>query len=159
MAGSSHHCADRISEEIYCDRDLGGSANLACTLSQLYNKATIASYTSYKVRNVSSPSISTFTMHLRSATHSKQATRTGRWNIHLIYRWLAVGPAPFGLADGQKPACLCPHACWKRYCSKKTKVGRQKGCSAHTACMMRLLRSAYCHLLLLFGQHSFSQVN
>lgn len=73
MAGFSCHCARRISEEICCDRDLGGLANLACTLSQLYEprplafphfclprtyvaaKATTASHNSYKVRPVGSP--------------------------------------------------------------------------------------------------------
>ena len=40
MAGFSCHCARRISEEIYCDRDLGGLANLACTLSQFLRTKT-----------------------------------------------------------------------------------------------------------------------
>lgn len=99
MAGFSCHCARRISEEIYCEGDLGGLANLACTLSQLYEprpvafphfclprthvaaKATTASHNSYKVTPVGSPLISTFTMHLRSATNGKQATCTRRWKI------------------------------------------------------------------------------
>ena len=93
MAGFSCHCARRISEEICCDRDLGGLANLACTLSQFYEprpvafphfclprthvaaKGTTASHNSYKVRPVGSPLTSTFTMHVGKDT----VARIQRW--------------------------------------------------------------------------------
>ena len=144
MAGFSCHCARRISVEIYCNRDLGGLANLACTLSQLYEprpaafphfclprthvtaKATTASHNSYKVRPVGSPLISTFTMHLRSATNGKQATRTRRWKIspevYVIGSWTCT------LWSGRWPkSCLFLSTCMsERILLQESKGGLAK---------------------------------
>ena len=128
MAGFSYHCARRITEGIHCGPNLRALANPASNVSQQYKprpvafphlclprthvevKATTASQTSYKVNAVGSALISTFTMHLRSATHGKRATRTRRWKfspeVYVIGSWTCT------LWSGRWPkACLALSTC------------------------------------------------